>query len=43
MYARSERVKAKFHYASWFKASAKLVADRFEAKFHYVWYVLNIF
>jgi len=28
-------VKAKFHYASWFEASSKLVADRFEAKFRY--------
>jgi len=24
-------VKAKFHYASWFEAGSKLVADRFEA------------
>jgi len=26
-----EAVKAKFHYASWFEAGSKLVADRFEA------------
>jgi len=24
-------IKAKFHYASWFEADSKLVADRFEA------------
>jgi len=24
-------LKAKFHYASWFEAGSKLVADRFEA------------
>jgi len=24
-------VKAKFHYAKWFEAGSKLVADRFEA------------
>jgi len=32
-------VKAKFHYASWFEAGSKLVADRFEAKSHYaIWF-----
>jgi len=33
----STKVKAKFHYAGWFGAGSisKLVADRFEAKFHY--------
>jgi len=28
-------LKAKFHYASWFEAGSKLVAERFEATFHY--------
>jgi len=37
--ARSETLKAKFHYASWFEAGSKLVADRYEAKFHYaIWF-----
>jgi len=27
----TDRFKAKFHYAIWFKAGSKLVADRFEA------------
>ena len=32
-------IKAKFHYASWFEAGSKLVADRFEAKFIYaIWF-----
>jgi len=32
-------VKAKFHYASWFEAGSKLVADRFESKLHYaIWF-----
>jgi len=32
-------LKAKFHYASWFEARSKLVADRFKAKFHYaIWF-----
>jgi len=26
-----ELVKAKFHYAAWFEAGSKLIADRFEA------------
>jgi len=31
--------KAKFHYASWFEAGSKLVADSFEIKFHYaIWF-----
>ena len=28
---KTVKVKAKFHYASWFGAGSKLVADRFEA------------
>ena len=32
-------IKAKFHYASWFEAGSKLVADRFEVKLHYaIWF-----
>ena len=32
-------LKAKFHYASWFEAGSKLVADRFEAKYNYaIWF-----
>jgi len=32
-------VKAKFYYASRFEGGSKLVADRFEAKFHYaIWF-----
>ena len=29
---QSAALKAKFHYASWFEAGSKLVADRFEAR-----------
>jgi len=28
-------IKAKFHYSIWSQTGPKLVADRFEAKFHY--------
>jgi len=32
-------IKAKFHYASWFEAGLKLVADRFKAKYGYaIWF-----
>jgi len=32
-------IQAKFHYASWFEAGSKLVADRFEVKFRYaIWF-----
>jgi len=30
-YYAHQKVKAKFHYAIWFEADSKLVADRFEA------------
>jgi len=33
------RIKAKFHFASWFEAGSKLVGDRFETKFNYaIWF-----
>ena len=35
-------VKAKFHYAIWLQAGPKLVADRFEAKFHYTILVADL-
>ena len=38
-FCTKKMIKAKFHYASWFEAGSKLVADRFEAKFRYaIWF-----
>jgi len=36
---QSVTLRVKFHYASWFEACSKLVADRFEAKLYYaIWF-----